>query len=98
MACHQGARAALSFGYKNVYIMSAGIQGWQKAGKTVETGDSSACATRVAEPRPALSLHALDGEHAVAPVDHVVHLHALAAQQIDRDPVRAAACPPQGMR
>ena len=42
MACHQGARAALSFGYKNVYIMSAGIQGWQKAGKPVEKGESSA--------------------------------------------------------
>jgi len=42
MACHQGARAALSFGYKKVYIMSAGIQGWQKAGKPVEKGDPSA--------------------------------------------------------
>jgi rhodanese-related sulfurtransferase len=41
MACHQAARAAVNFGYKNVYIMSAGIQGWQKAGKPVEIGDHS---------------------------------------------------------
>jgi rhodanese-related sulfurtransferase len=36
MACHQAARAAVGYGYKNVYIMSAGIQGWEKAGKPVE--------------------------------------------------------------
>ena len=36
MACHQAARAAVTFGYKHVYIMSAGIQGWEKAGKPVE--------------------------------------------------------------
>ena len=42
MACHEAARAAVSYGYKNVYIMSAGIQGWQKAGKPVEKGDTSA--------------------------------------------------------
>ena len=42
MACHQAARAAVNFGYKNVFIMSAGIQGWQKAGKPVEKGDTSA--------------------------------------------------------
>jgi rhodanese-related sulfurtransferase len=41
MACHQAARAAVNFGYKNVYIMSAGIQGWEKAGKRVERGDHS---------------------------------------------------------
>jgi rhodanese-related sulfurtransferase len=41
MACHQAARAAVSYGYKNVYIMSAGIQGWEKAGKPVEKGSSS---------------------------------------------------------
>ena len=41
MACHQAARAAVNFGYKNVYIMSAGIQGWEKAGKLVEKGDHS---------------------------------------------------------
>jgi rhodanese-related sulfurtransferase len=28
--------SALKLGYTNVYIMPAGIQGWQKAGKTVE--------------------------------------------------------------
>jgi rhodanese-related sulfurtransferase len=39
MACHQAARAAVNYGYKNVYIMSAGIQGWQKAGKPVEKGN-----------------------------------------------------------
>ena len=42
MACHEAARAAVSYGYKNVYIMSAGIQGWQKPGKPVEKGDASA--------------------------------------------------------
>jgi rhodanese-related sulfurtransferase len=36
-ACHEGARRALKLGYKNVYIMPAGIQGWQKAGLPVET-------------------------------------------------------------
>ena len=41
MACHQAARAAVNFGYKNVFIMSEGIQGWAKAGKPVEKGDSS---------------------------------------------------------
>jgi len=35
MACHQAARAAVN------YIMSAGIQGWEKAGKPVEKGDHS---------------------------------------------------------
>ena len=42
MACHEAARAAVQYGYKNVYIMSAGIQGWEKAGKPVEKGDPSA--------------------------------------------------------
>ena len=38
MACHQAARAAVTLGYRNVYIMSAGIQGWEKAGRPVEKG------------------------------------------------------------
>jgi len=42
MACHEGARAALKFGYTNVFIMSAGIQGWEKSGKPVEKRDPSA--------------------------------------------------------
>jgi rhodanese-related sulfurtransferase len=42
MACHEAARAAVKYGYKNVYIMSVGIQGWEKAGKPVEKGDPSA--------------------------------------------------------
>jgi rhodanese-related sulfurtransferase len=37
MACHQAARAAVEYGYKNVYIMSVGIDGWKKAGKPVES-------------------------------------------------------------
>ena len=41
MACHEAARAAVKFGHTNVYIMSAGIQGWQKAGKPVEKGNPS---------------------------------------------------------
>jgi rhodanese-related sulfurtransferase len=38
MACHQGARAALALGYKNVFIMPDGIQGWEKAGRPMEKG------------------------------------------------------------
>ncbi len=38
MACHKGAGSALKLGYKNVYVMPAGIFGWQKAGKPVEKG------------------------------------------------------------
>ena len=29
-------------GYKNVYIMPAGIQGWEKAGKKVEQAEAAA--------------------------------------------------------
>lgn len=35
-ACHEGAGRALELGYKNVFIMPAGIVGWQKAGLAVE--------------------------------------------------------------
>jgi rhodanese-related sulfurtransferase len=35
-ACHNGAENALKLGYKSVYIMPAGIAGWEKAGKAVE--------------------------------------------------------------
>ena len=38
MACHQAARAAVALGYKNVFVMPAGSQGWEKAGKPVEKG------------------------------------------------------------
>lgn len=38
MACHKGAGSALKLGYKHVYVMPAGIMGWQKAGKPVEKG------------------------------------------------------------
>jgi len=30
--------SAFKLGYKNVFIMPAGIMGWEKAGKPVETG------------------------------------------------------------
>jgi rhodanese-related sulfurtransferase len=30
--------SALRLGYKNVYILPAGIMGWEKAGKAVEKG------------------------------------------------------------
>jgi rhodanese-related sulfurtransferase len=40
MACHQAARAAVQLGYKNVFIMPAGIAGWEKAKKPVEKGVS----------------------------------------------------------
>jgi len=35
LACHDGAKAAVKLGYKNVFIMPAGIEGWKKAGKTI---------------------------------------------------------------
>lgn len=38
MACHEAARAAVALGYKNVFVMPDGIQGWTKAGKPVEKG------------------------------------------------------------
>jgi rhodanese-related sulfurtransferase len=38
MACHSGAKAAIKYGFKKVYIMPAGIAGWEKAGKPVEKG------------------------------------------------------------
>jgi rhodanese-related sulfurtransferase len=40
MACHQAARAAVSNGYKNVFIMPDGIQGWQKSGKQVQRANT----------------------------------------------------------
>jgi rhodanese-related sulfurtransferase len=36
MACHHGAGSAKKLGYKNVFIMPAGIKGWEGAGKPVE--------------------------------------------------------------
>jgi rhodanese-related sulfurtransferase len=33
-----GAVSALRLGYGNVYILPAGIMGWEKAGKPVEKG------------------------------------------------------------
>jgi len=38
MACHQAAREAVKLGHTNVFVMPAGIQGWEKAGKPVEKG------------------------------------------------------------
>ena len=38
MACHQAARAAVSYGYKNVFVMPDGSEGWVKAGKPTEKG------------------------------------------------------------
>jgi len=35
-ACHDGASAAIGLGYKNVFIMPAGIAGWEKASKPLE--------------------------------------------------------------
>jgi rhodanese-related sulfurtransferase len=36
MACHSGAKAAMALGYANVYIMPAGIRGWERSGKPLE--------------------------------------------------------------
>ena len=38
MASHTGAGRAIKLGYKNVFVMPEGIQGWKKAGKAVEKG------------------------------------------------------------
>jgi len=36
MACHKAAETALNLGYKNVFIMPAGIMGWEKAKQKIE--------------------------------------------------------------
>ena len=36
MASHTGAGRARSLGYTNVYVMSAGTEGWTKAGKPTQ--------------------------------------------------------------
>jgi rhodanese-related sulfurtransferase len=38
MASHDAARRAAKLGWKNVFVMVAGIDGWVKAGKPVEKG------------------------------------------------------------
>jgi rhodanese-related sulfurtransferase len=35
-ACHEAAEAAVKLGYKNVYIMPAGIKGWEQANLPTE--------------------------------------------------------------
>ncbi len=37
MASHRGAGRAKSMGYTNVYVMTAGTDGWTKAGKPVQS-------------------------------------------------------------
>ncbi len=37
-ASDDAARQAASFGYSRVYVMPAGIYGWEKSGRTVERG------------------------------------------------------------
>jgi rhodanese-related sulfurtransferase len=37
-SCHDAARAAARVGYRNVFVMPAGLDGWREAGKRVETG------------------------------------------------------------
>jgi rhodanese-related sulfurtransferase len=36
MASHQAAGRAVEMGYKNVFVMPDGIDGWVKAGRPVE--------------------------------------------------------------
>jgi rhodanese-related sulfurtransferase len=38
MASHQAARRAAELGWKNVFVMPDGIDGWVQAGKPIETG------------------------------------------------------------
>ena len=35
-ACHSGASSAVKLGYKNVFILAAGIRGWEKAKQPIE--------------------------------------------------------------
>lgn len=37
-ACHTAAKKAIELGYTKVFIMPAGIAGWEKAGKSVDKG------------------------------------------------------------
>ena len=39
MACHHGAGSAVKLGYKNVFVMPAGSQGWAKAGHKLEPAE-----------------------------------------------------------
>jgi len=41
MECHHAARRAASLGYRNLYIMPAGIVGWTKAGNPVVKGNKA---------------------------------------------------------
>jgi len=40
MECHQAARRAADLGYREIFVMPSGIQGWIKAGKPVVKGDA----------------------------------------------------------
>ncbi|HXH28115.1 MAG TPA: hypothetical protein VNL37_03655 [Candidatus Polarisedimenticolia bacterium] len=39
MECHNAARRAVELGYRKVFIMPQGIDGWVEAGKPVVKGD-----------------------------------------------------------
>lgn len=39
MASHDAAKVAVKAGYKNVFVMADGIQGWKKAGKPTQKFD-----------------------------------------------------------
>lgn len=38
MASHDAARRAAKLGYRKVFVMAAGIDGWTKEGRPVERG------------------------------------------------------------
>ena len=40
MECHRAARRAADLGYREVFIMPSGIQGWVKAGKPIVKGEA----------------------------------------------------------
>jgi rhodanese-related sulfurtransferase len=42
MASHDAARRAAKAGFKNVFVMPDGIDGWLKAGKKVDSGAGKA--------------------------------------------------------
>lgn len=40
MECHHAARRAADLGYREIFIMPSGIQGWVKAGKPTVKGNA----------------------------------------------------------
>jgi 3-mercaptopyruvate sulfurtransferase SseA len=52
MVSHEAARVAAQLGWTNVWVMTDGIKGWEKAGLPTETGTAEQ--QRDASPAPVL--------------------------------------------